>query len=205
MQKFSKRGVLLFAAAMALCALVMPSLASAVSWSPAGLETTIDSPDIGFTSTADNGLQIISSCASSSFTGTVNSTGSAIEITAGTFARCVASLPNAGNRNCTVTSVGTRFPWTATVPSTDNIQIHGIHVDVTFENTPGNTTCAEAGLNGANITITGTLGGGTWTGNSTRMIDFADDAGLVSHSILGLGTPVTVRGTLLSTGNLSVL
>ena len=50
MKKFSKKGVLLFAGAMALCAFVMPSMASAASWGPIGRITRLTRPTSGFTS-----------------------------------------------------------------------------------------------------------------------------------------------------------
>ena len=42
MKKFSKKGVLLFAGAMAVCAFAMPSMASASSWGVVGSHHTLD-------------------------------------------------------------------------------------------------------------------------------------------------------------------
>ena len=66
MKKFSKKGVLLFVAAMALCAFAMPSAASAASWARS-VSTTLDSPNVGFTGTTPTGTTITSQCTSSSF------------------------------------------------------------------------------------------------------------------------------------------
>lgn len=200
MKKFSKKGVLLFAAAMALCAFAMPSMTSAASWGVVGSEHTLDSPNVGFTSTSGVVGRIISQCTSSSFTTTVASAQN-LEITSGRFGgQCAATFPDAGaTANCTVTAVGTRFPWTGTARTTTDIQIHGIHIDVTFENTPADTSCAAVGLNGAKLTITGTLTGGHWTGNSLHHIDFVDAEGLVIHSALGNNVPVTTRATFRDT------
>jgi hypothetical protein len=198
MKKFSKKGVLLFAAAMALCAFVLPSVASAASWGPASSHHVLSSPNIGFTSTTAIGA-LTSSCTSSSFTADVASTAN-LEITTGTFGGlCTATGPNVGT--CTATARATKFPWTATVPTTANIQLHGVHIDVFFNNAPGlGSSCA---LNNNSITITGTLSGGRWTGNTARALDFDNAEGLVSHSALGNGVPITTRG-LITSPNLTV-
>ena len=200
MKKFSKKGVLLFAAAMALCAFAMPATASAASWGAVGLETTLDSPDVGFTSTTGAVGRIISSCTSSSFTADVRS-AAVLTITTGRFGGlCTANLPDAGGATCTTTAVGTRFPWTATVPTTNNVQIHGVFIDVRFEHTPAPNP-QNCPLVGADLTITGTLGSGRF---ANREIIYSNAEGLVSHSALGNGTPITARGTFSSTQNLTV-
>ena len=50
MKKFSKKGVLLFAGAMAVCAFAMPAMASASSWGTVGTHHTLTSSNLGFTS-----------------------------------------------------------------------------------------------------------------------------------------------------------
>ena len=70
MKKFSKKGVLLFAGAMAVCAFVLPAVASAATWGPAPSHHVLDSPNFGFTSAGGAGA-ITSSCTSSSFTANV--------------------------------------------------------------------------------------------------------------------------------------
>jgi hypothetical protein len=200
MKKLSKKGVLLFAAAMALCAFAMPSMASAASWgSLTATDHTLDSPNIGFTTTAPVIGALTSSCTRSSFTSNIASTQN-LEITTGSFGGlCTAVGPGIGT--CTVTAVGTKFPWTATPVTTENIQLHGVHIDVFFENVPGlGSSCLN--LNGQSVTITGTLTTGRWTGNSgEKTLDFSNSEGLSSHSNL-LGTsPITTRGFITDTQN----
>jgi hypothetical protein len=189
MKKFSKKGVLLFAAAMALCAFVMPSMASAASWGVIGTEHTLTSPDIGF---INDGAGVTSMCTNASFTIDV-STAAALEITNGSFTGCTASGASIGA--CTATSTGTNFPWTATAVTTSNIQIHGVNINVFFEG-------AGCGAAGQTLRITGTLTRGEWNGNGTNQHEVlltpgATGAnGLVSHSILGAGQPLTLTGTI---------
>jgi hypothetical protein len=198
MKKFSKKGVLLFAGAMALCAFMMPSMASASSWGPVPSHHTLDSPNIGFTSLSGAVGSITSSCTRSSFTANVSSTAN-LEITTGTFGGlCTATGPGIGT--CTATATGTKFPWTATAVTTENIQLHGVHIDVFFENVPGlGNSCAN--VVGQNLTITGTLTTGLWTGNASHSLDFNNSEGLVSHSALGNNTQITTRGFLSDTQN----
>jgi hypothetical protein len=196
MKKLSKKGVLLFAAAMALCAFVMPSMASAASWGQTvNQDHTLDSSNFGFTQSLGGG--VTSSCTRSSFTATVASTQN-LEITSATFGGlCTYNTVAAGR--CTLTEVGTRFPWTATPVSTENIQIHGVHIDIRFEHIPGEA--AGCGLNGVDLTMTGTLTTGHWTGNSAgqHSLDFSDAEGLAVHSSLGNGVAVTVRANINDT------
>jgi hypothetical protein len=201
MKKFSKKGLLLFAGAMAICAFVMPSVASAASWGTVGTEHTLDSPNVGFTSTTALGA-VVSSCTRSSFTTDVAS-ASRLVITNGTFGgTCTATVGASGL--CNTTATGTRFPWVATAVTTSNIQIHGVHIDVKFDQSAAGT--CPAALVGQNLTITGTLGSGAWTGNAVgqREIIYTNAEGLVSHSALGVNQTITARGTFGATGALSV-
>jgi hypothetical protein len=194
MKKFSKKGVLLFAGAMAICAFVLPSVASAASWGPiGGPDHVLDSPNVGFTS-ALLGQPTISQCTSSSFTTVVVSAADA-QIRAGTFGGlCTASSAAIGD--CTVTTTTTGFPWTLTAVTTSNIQLHGVDIDLTFEDMPARPgSCTN--VNGAKLTITGTLTGGTYTGPGR--LDFHDAEGLVSHSALGNNAPITTRGVFIDT------
>jgi hypothetical protein len=198
MKKFSKKGILLFAAAMALCAFMMPSIASASSWGVVGSHHTLDSPNLGFTSISGAVGSITTSCTRSSFTANVASTQN-LEITTATFGGlCTWTGPGIGT--CTATTVGTKFPWTATAVTTENIQIHGVHLDVFFENVPGlGNSCAN--IVGQNLTITGTLSTGRWTGNASHSLDFSDSEGLVSHSGLGNNQSITMRALITDTQN----
>jgi hypothetical protein len=198
MKKFSKKGVLLFAAAMAVCAFVMPSMASAASWGPIGLHTVLDSPNIGFTATSPTFGPFSSSCTRSSFTANVVSATNLNISTASLGGHCVWVFP-AIPATCTVTTTSTNLPWRATAVTTTNIQIHGVRIDLLFENTPGNPQCGPVtGLTGL---VTGTTTGGRWTGNSAgqREVDFSDAEGKTLH-IAGSSFPVTTRGTIGFTG-----
>ncbi len=196
MKKLSKKGVLLFVAAMALCAFAMPSMASASSWGVVGSEHTLNgSSPVGFTAPA---LGFSSDCATTSFTATVTSTAN-IEIDSATFAGCTATGSAASFGLCTVTTASTNLPWTATAVSTSNIQIHGVNIDVTYENHPGSTACVGAGLK---LRLTGTLTGMRWHGNgATRTIELNGADGLVSHSAVGNNVPISTTGTLFDTAN----
>ena len=192
MEKLSRKVVLLFAGVLALGAFVMPSLASASSWGAVGSHHVLTSSNIGFlTHTAALG-QITSRCTASSFTFRVISTADA-QITSGTFGgNCTWSGPGIGD--CTVTMALTGLPWTATAVTTSNIQIHGVDIDLTFEQPPAGG-CVN--FPGQRLRITGTLTGGQWLGNGAGQhgIEFDNDHGLASHSA-ALGTSqLTVSGT----------
>jgi hypothetical protein len=196
MKKFSKKGVLLFAAAMALCAFVMPAMASAASWGVIGSEHTLDSPNVGFTSTTALGA-VISSCTVSSFTANVSSAAN-LEVTAATFGgHCTATVGASGF--CTTTATANNLPWTGTAVTTSDIRLDRVHIRVVFDQSAAGT--CPAALVGQGITITGTLGGGAWTGNGANQheIILDNDEGLSSHSALGNGTQVTARGTFRDT------
>jgi hypothetical protein len=195
MKKFSKKGLLLFVGAMAVCAFVLPAVSSAASWGVVGSHHTLTSPDIGFTSTTAGNLT--GSCTNSSFTTTVTN-ATVLTITTGSFAGCTSTAPNIGGggvgADCLTTWVPTNFPWTATAVTTNNIQFHGLRVDWRFEDMPGRPgSCI--GLNGASTLLTGTVTGGVWTGNGANQheVIFTNAPGLNSHPG---NTPVTWRGTL---------
>jgi hypothetical protein len=198
MKGFSQRSVPLFAAAMALCAFVLPSTTSASSWGVVGSHHTLDSPNLGFTSSLNGGTT--ASCTRSSFTVSVASPQN-MEILAASFGG-LCTLNTGIQGRCTMTAVGTRFPWTATPLSTVNIQVHGVQIDLFFEHIPGEA--AECNLSLLATTITGTLTGGRWTGNDAgqHSMDFRDSEGLVWHSApIGVNVPTTWRGLLTDTQN----
>jgi hypothetical protein len=194
MKKFSKKGVLLFVGAMAVCAFVMPALSSAASWGVVGTEHTLHSPNIGFTSIIPMLGPVESSCSDSTFTIDVRN-ANALTVTSARFGgTCTATGMGIGT--CTVTTTATNNPdWTATGPTTSNIQIHNLSVDVTFEQHPGSVACIN--VVGARINITGTLTGGQWDATRHEVI-FTDDDGLTSHGPTG-DSAVGVRGTLRDT------
>jgi hypothetical protein len=200
MKKLSQRSVLLFGVMLVVCALVpsMASMASAASWFQVGTTHQLFSPNLAFTAhTSPLGGGAGWQCNASEFDADVVNTNT-LEITDGRFVDC-HGLVGTVIANCTVTSVPTNFPWTATATSTTDIQIHGIRVDILFENTPGNANSCS-GL-GAKSLWTGTLTGGSWNPASNDVL-LANGRGLTMH-FLGLGGPsfseTTVAGTIRDT------
>lgn len=195
MKKLSKKGLVLLAGAVAVCASALPAMASAASWATVGSHHVLDSPNVGFTSTTAG--PTVAQCTRSSFTTKVASAQS-LTITAASFGGlCTASGANIGD--CTMTWAPTRLPWIGTAVTTDDIQIHGVHIDVLFENTPTGNTCA---ISGTKLTITGTLTGGEWTGNSVNAFDFNNGEGLTADG--ALPEPITLRGFFKDTNGLTV-
>jgi hypothetical protein len=190
MKKFSK-SVMLFVSVVAVSAFVVPAMASAATWTGSIPSTHVfDSPNPANRLLFNSSLGAGSTCAVARFHIDVRSSTDAV-VTGTNFQNCMGTGLAV---NCTATATGSNFPWTVTNPATDNIQIHGVHVTVLFENTPGNATaCALP----APVTVTGTLSGGQWT-NAGHEIEFLDDAGLHVTSPLGPGT-VTISGTLADT------
>ena len=201
MSKLSKKSLLLFSGVLAVCALAAP-MASAASWAPIGTTHVLSSADLSFTATGALG-QLGSSCADSEFHVDVTS-AAVLTITGAAFRNCMGTFAAA---NCTLTMNPTGLPWRATAITTTNVQIHGVDVDVLFENTPGNpTACA---VNGASVRLTGTLTSGTFDPSATganRRVTFNHADGLTSHSAqLGGPTQAFVTGAFRDTaGTLNV-
>lgn len=194
MSKISTMSVLLLAVALVVCALATPTMSSAASWGAVGTEHTLDSPNFSYSSVLPPLTTVMSSCSVSSLTTEVRSAG-VLAITHATFGGCTVTGTTV--RHCTSTLVGTQFPWTATAVATNNIQIHGVHIDVTFEDVPGIPgSCAFP----VKSTLTGTVTGGSWTGNGANQheILFNGATGLVSTYTFG-SSPVTLAGTLRDT------
>jgi hypothetical protein len=191
MERFSKRSALLAAAAIAVCALTMPSMTSAASWGPALTEHTLHSSDVAIT-----GATIQTTCDESTLTGDVSSNGALLTITSATFKRCTTT---GSVGTCTTTATATGFPWQATAVTTNNIQLHRVHIDFRYENHPGSSACAA---NGAFATAEGTLTNGHWTGNGVneREIVFSHVPGLTLTSALG-NQAVSWVGTFRDTAN----
>jgi hypothetical protein len=191
MKKLSGKSVLLFGVVLVVCAFAVPSMASAASFSGTAGTHPLFSPNLAFSAPT---AAIGSSCADSRFDFDLNNGNDGI-ITGSRFQNC-RGLPGTAASNCTVTATGTKFPWTATAAAgTDNLQIHGVHVDVGFEALPG-TAAAECLANGVQITLTGTLTGGSWNPTS-REITFESDDGLVGHPNTGAASaPAFVTGTI---------
>jgi len=192
MKKFSKKGVLLFAAAMALCAFALPTTAGALSWDPLGTNQTVTSPDVGFTTNLPGLLATVSSCNSSTFGVTVAAAASAnLEVTTATFGgHCVTTF--GAGPVCTSDAVGSNFPWTITALSTSNVRLDRVHINVTFTTS---ATCPAGFPGGNSVTITGsTTSGGSWNPATDELI-LSNAEGLSSHSALTGTTPITARGT----------
>jgi hypothetical protein len=97
--------------------------------------------------------------------------------------------------NCTVTQTAQNLPWTATATNTTNIQIHGVDVNVLFENTPGNpTACALP----TTWRVTGTLTGGSWNAANNELF-FQHDDGLTIHTAQFGSSAFFVTGTIRDT------
>jgi hypothetical protein len=196
MKKFSKKGVLLFAGAMAVCAFVLPGVSSAASWSPANNHSTLDSSNFGFTAQTVGAL--ISSCNNSRLTTRVDN-GDVLTITTGTFSGCTSTAPALSN-TCLTTLTATNFPWRATATSTTNVVLTGIDVDLRFEHPvpPTGATCGA--LNGNQTRLTGSINGAY--NLAARTITFTNAEGLVLHPG---PTPATFRGSFSTTGALTVI
>ncbi|HEX5924551.1 MAG TPA: hypothetical protein VFY45_12010 [Baekduia sp.] len=191
MKKLSQKSVLLFGVVLAVCAFVGPSMASAASWSGLGTHQLF-SPNLSFITGAPNFIGW--SCAQSTFD-TVVTNGADAAVIGSRFSNC-RGLPGAAG-SCTLTPTGSRFPWTATATATatDNIQIHNMHVNLAFEALPG-TAASECLTFGLQITLTGTLTGGSWNPTS-KEIAFTNAHGLAGHAnsggVLGLALTGTIR------------
>jgi hypothetical protein len=183
LKKLSKKSVLLFSAVMMLAAFVMPSMASAVAWSPVGSEHTLDSSTLQFSVAAVAGG---SSCGVSQFTVDVRSS-STLTITNATFTNCTGTGTNGSG--CSSTAKATKLPWTATATSTSTVQINGVHVDVNFAG-----SCALAG---APVTLTGNLGSGVFD-TLAHQVTFNGAGGLSAHGPTG-SNAATVTGTIRDT------
>jgi hypothetical protein len=192
----SCKRTLLIMAAVAATALAAPSFASAVSWGPIGTTHVLDSSDLEFTIHSSALGPIGAVCTAAQLHLDVIS-ATDVTITDLGFPEDCHGTDNAAG--CTVTAKATRLHWTMTAPATDNIMIHGVHIDLRFETRPpaGSASCL---LNGGTITITGTLRGGVWDTQEHELTFRKPLAtGLTAHSALGNNLPVTVSGTFRDT------
>jgi hypothetical protein len=192
-----KKSLLVLGVVLALCAFVLPSVTSAASWTPVGTtDGRIDSGNIGFSVAALNSGM---SCPASSFSVTVDSATVATITNASFGPNCMGDV--GGSLGCTVTWVGTNFPWRATGIDTTRIEIHGIEIDINFETTP--STLNECPNNGLKIRLTGTLTA-SYT-PAAHTFDFNGATGLVSHFPGVPNVATTLRGSATPTGLLNVL
>jgi hypothetical protein len=191
MKKLPKKSGLLLGTVLAVCAFAVP-MASAASFSPVGTTVQLTSNDLQFSQPLAGGLTVGRSCAASQFDATVTS-AALITISGGRFDNCRGTGIAAG---CTVTSTGTRFPWSVTAPTTTGIQIHGFHVDIRYETAPGGSACSSL-VHNTKWTWTGTLTGGVFDPSSTgtaRRITFLNTSGLVTHSPIATAAPTSTTG-----------
>jgi hypothetical protein len=193
MKKFSAKSGLLFGVMLAVCAFVVPSMASAASWSGLGTHQLF-SPNLSFQAVL-NGQNSGSSCADSRFDADVVN-AAVVEITGARFLNCTGTLAAA---DCTATPTGANFPWTATARLTTDIQIHQVDVSVLFETKPGGApgSCAQEGLT---VRVTGTLTSGSFDPSAIaadRRITYTSAPGLTAHL---LNTGGLVFGEAFVTG-----
>jgi hypothetical protein len=197
----SKKSMLLLGAVLALCAFVLPSVASAASWTPVGTtDGRIHSNNLGFSIMATTSGAF---CTSTAFSVTVDSALVAT-ITGASFENCHGDRGT--SVGCTMTMAGTNFPWRMTAVATNNIQIHGIDIDISIEQTPG--TLGECVLQNTNLRVTGTATASFTPGPAgDRTIDFTGGpAGALVVHIPGLGTAIAaLTGRATATGLLNVL
>lgn len=196
MKTLLRKSALYFGAMLAVCAFAVPSMASAANWSPVGTTHQLFSNNLSFTVPVGGGLIIGSSCAATEFDANVVS-ASIVAITGVTFKNCQATGIAAG---CTITTTGTRYPWTATAAATNNLQIHGIHVDVRAETAPGGGGCNGL-VHNKDYTYTGTLTGGSWDPSAVgvnRTITFTNATGTTLHAGIG-SLPAIVNGNFRDT------
>ena len=195
----SKQSMLLLGAVMALCAFVLPSVASATSWSPVGTtDGRLDSSNLGFSIPAINSG---TACSAATFSVTVD-TATVATVTGVSIANCHGVV--GGPVGCTMTATATNLPWRATAVDTTNIQIHGFDLDVSFETTPGTLNeCANSSLN---MRLTGTVTASFAPGAAgSRTADFTGATGLIAH-VSGVGSFATAAvGSAVPTGLLNII
>ncbi len=175
--KISSTRKLLLLGVTVAAGVVMPSMASAASWSLVGTTHQLFSPNLSFTAHTSPLPGVIEwSCNGAEFDVDVAS-ASTLTITSTRFNGCMGT---AAGTPCNVTLAGTGFPWTATATATDNVQVHNVSIDVLLENTPGAATCVA---NGGKALITGTLTGGSWSpvDNTTNLVN---ETGLTTHYVV---------------------
>jgi hypothetical protein len=194
LQQWSKRGCLLFAAALAVTAFAAP-MASSASWAVVGTTHVLDSSNFSFLAGAP--LNAGASCAQSQFHADVRS-AAALTITSATFLGCTGT---AGAVDCAVTMRATKLHWTGTALAENDIRIDGVFVDARFENKPGDPTgCALP----TDVTLTGNLGTGqastaTWSFINHQM-SFTSAPGLTAHVGNAIGSfAATVTATIRDT------
>jgi hypothetical protein len=202
LQIVSRKSALLLGIALALCAFVVPSAASAASWTPVGTtDGRIDSANFGFSIPALGG-GTTTAWTQTSFSVTVDSAAVAT-ITGASFGNGHGDIGI--GFGCTLTAVATNLPWRVTTVATTSIQIHGFDLDVRFENTPGTLgECSDTAMT-SGFRWTGTVTASFTPGAAgSRTFDFGGGSGLSAH-FTGVTLHATTRGSAVATGLLNVL
>ncbi|HEX5924547.1 MAG TPA: hypothetical protein VFY45_11990 [Baekduia sp.] len=191
----SCKRALLLVAAMTATLLAVPSLASASSWGPIGTTHVLDSTDLEFTfHTGSSSIGVL--CTEAQLHVDVISSADVTITNLGFPQDCHGIDLAAG---CTVTPKALRLHWTMTAPATDNIMIHGIHINWAYENKPPPATSCP--LLGLVLTTTGTVRGGIWD-PAEHEITFKKPSatGLsTSSNTGGAPLPTTMSGTFRDT------
>jgi hypothetical protein len=172
MIKTMKKSLVLAAAIAALSAIAVPSMASAANWAPVGgaAHALVGGGSINIFVLPSSGAGI--SCSGQTFSANVTSTA-VLTITSAPNFSCTGS---GGFSGCNVAAAPTGLPWTANGPTTSNVTINSVNINLTFTAAPGKT-CASSGLK----TLTGTLAGGVWN-NTTHSVGYTNATGLTLTS-----------------------
>jgi hypothetical protein len=191
LRKPSRRRLPAFAAALAMCALAIPSAASAASWGPIGTGHTLTTSTLEFTAHPASGATLGWSCAQADVFVTVQSS-SVLTNTTTTLAKCTGTGTAV---HCIATSLATSPPWTVTGPTTSNVTFDNFHMDLMYVNKPGDPTgCTLSGM--GIFTLTGVIAGGTWDA-AGHQITYTNATGLTATFPTPVGpSRVTVSGTL---------
>jgi hypothetical protein len=192
MRKSSRKGVLLFAGVIAVCAFAVPSMASASSWGVIGTTHTLTSTNLSFAEHTAIGV-LGWTCADTRIVADVRSAAE-LTITSGTFNNCAGTGVATG---CTVTTTGTSFHWGGTGTSLTNVQISGVRIDLRFETRPAGPL-ASCALENQDVLLTGSLNGGSW-GAAGHEVTYTGATGLIAHSAALGSSVVTLFGTFFDT------
>jgi hypothetical protein len=182
-----------FAVTTVVVAMAAPSIASASSWGPINTTHVLDAPTLTFTAHMGFGSTYGWQCTNTQLDADVRN--------AADFTVTNSELPTDcrgtdSASSCTITMKATRLDWTITGDSPSNITIQGVHIDVRVETIPPGGGCFVRDTTPA-LTVTGTLGGGTWNANE-HAITFGNATGLTAHNGSG-NFAVTVTGTFRDT------
>jgi hypothetical protein len=181
MNKIIRKSLLLFAIVAALTAFAVPSMASAVNWSPLNsyqittspTTLTVNVPGLG------DGL----SCSSGPILATHVRTpaSSLMDVLASLDFSCTGT---GWWTNCNVAMAPTGFPWTVDGASLTNVTINSLSINGTLSG-----SCGSYGT----FNLNGSLAGGHWS-QATHSLAFTNATG-VSLSGPGYSYPATVSSS----------